>query len=488
MRLWVIATICAATLQGMAGAQAAPVDYVQAEQAFETGLTVDNRIKLQVLLIGGGYANAVPTEHFSTRVFHALQAFQSANNFVPNARPTGAQVERLIAETNGLFAQWGLRKVALPGHATTIWVPFGLGLETRSTAMGLHYRDRAGRFALALVSLPHVGLRAAFDGLVEPKRQAGWAIHYAAMKDGWFAVSATGPDGVDLYYRYHREGAALTGFAMDWNNALGDVHAERIAVIDSGALAASMTGAPFTDPPETAIAQVPAAPIPAPQPAAVPVAPTPAPPPRQGASTGTGFFVSEDGHLVTNAHVVKDCSSIAVKTDDGAVQAAVVLATDATNDLTLLKLAKKPARVAALRIGARLGEGVEAFGFPHSDILSTAGNFTLGNVTALAGMRDDIRYLQISAPVQAGNSGGPLLDGSGALVGVVTAKLNAIKVMLASDDLPQNVNFAVKAAMVAAFLDANRVTYKVAVPGGAALPPADIADQARAMSGFVVCR
>ena len=487
MRLVSIGAICTVILtSGLTSASAAPPGYRQAEQVFETDYSVEERIRLQILLIAGGHANAVPTEHFSTRVFHALQAFQIANGFPANGRPTGPQIDRLFAETNGLFAQWGFRKVGLPGHAATVWVPFGLGLDVRATAMGLHYRDRAGRFSLALVSLPHVGLRAALDGLVEPKRQAGWAIHYAAIKDGWFAVSATGPDGVDHYYRYHQDGAAITGFAMDWDNALGDVHAERIAVIDSGALAAAMTGAPFTDPPPAAVAEAP--PAPAPQQAAVPVAPAPAPPPRQGVSTGTGFFVSEDGHLVTNAHVVKACSAIAVKTDDGAVQAGVVLATDATNDLALLKLAKKPARVAALRIGARLGEGVEAFGFPHSDILSTGGNFTLGNVTALSGMRDDIRYLQISAPVQAGNSGGPLLDGSGALVGVVSAKLDAIKVMLASDDLPQNVNFAVKAAMVAAFLDANRVAYKVAVSGGAALPPADIADQARAMSGFVVCR
>jgi serine protease Do len=103
-------------------------------------------------------------------------------------------------------------------------------------------------------------------------------------------------------------------------------------------------------------------------------------------------------------------------------------------------------------------------------------------------MKDDSRYLQISAPVQSGNSGGPLLDQSGNLVGVVSAKLDAIKVAMASNDLPQNVNFAVKAAMVAAFLDANRVTYKVGAPGDKPIAPADIADQARAMSGFVVCR
>ena len=136
----------------------------------------------------------------------------------------------------------------------------------------------------------------------------------------------------------------------------------------------------------------------------------------------------------------------------------------------------------------RLGEGVAAFGFPHSDLLSTSGNFTLGNVAALAGLHNDSRYLQVTVPVQAGNSGGPLLDGTGNLVGGVSAKLDAVTGAGASGDLPQNVNFAVKAAQVATFLDANRVAYKAGVPGGKAMDPADIADAARAMSGFVVCR
>lgn len=57
-----------------------------------------------------------------------------------------------------------------------------------------------------------------------------------------------------------------------------------------------------------------------------------------------------------------------------------------------------------------------------------------------------------------------------------------------SGDLPQNVNFAVKSAGVATFLDANRIAYKKGSPGGRAMDPADIADAARAMSGFVVCR
>lgn len=109
-------------------------------------------------------------------------------------------------------------------------------------------------------------------------------------------------------------------------------------------------------------------------------------------------------------------------------------------------------------------------------------------MTALAGMGDDVRFIQVSAPVQSGNSGGPLLDQSGNLVGVVTAKLNALKVAMRAGDLPQNVNFAVKAAILSAFLDANRVAYTLGVTAATPLAPADIADQARAISGFVMCK
>jgi S1-C subfamily serine protease len=120
---------------------------------------------------------------------------------------------------------------------------------------------------------------------------------------------------------------------------------------------------------------------------------------------------------------------------------ATLVAKDTTNDLALLKSDTTPTSVAAFRFNPRLGEPVEAFGYPLTQILATSGNFTLGNVTALAGLGDDSRYLQVSVPVQPGNSGGPLLDQSGNVVGIVSAKLNALKIMLRTEgDIPQNVN------------------------------------------------
>ncbi|MGO9673801.1 MAG: S1C family serine protease [Methylocella sp.] len=215
----------------------------------------------------------------------------------------------------------------------------------------------------------------------------------------------------------------------------------------------------------------------------------PAPPPESEGklSSGSGFFVSNDGYIVTNNHVIEDCSAIRVFMDKTAPAEARTIARDTTNDLALLATTLKPPAIAAPRLGVRLGESVAAFGFPHADILASSGNFTQGNVTALAGIGDDSRYLQISAPVQAGNSGGPLLDQNGNLVGVVTSKLNAIKIAEASGDLPENVNFALKSSVVANFLETNRIKY---ASGSAtlSLKSEDLADEAKSMSVFILCK
>ncbi len=474
---------------------AASPGYAEAQAAFDGSLNIKFRQVMQLWLIAGGYTNSVPTEHFTLRTFKAVQQFEEANGFAPTGRLDKLQIERLIQVANPYLAQWGFQKVVFPGRSATVWVPAGLGLDVKQNSTGLHYKDRQGRLWLDFVSVGGKSLERIHDELIAEKARQEATIHYDVVKDGWFVVSATTPDNNDHYYRYHEDHGAVTGFALEWNNEAENVNAERIAVIDSAVLGASMKGEFFVDPPDGGAPQAEArvGPPPEQQPAALPRDPAPEPPrDKDTVSTGTGFFVSDNGYLVTNAHVVADCTKVLVKTDDGTVLEAARTATDTTNDLAILKLdfalGKAPKRVAALRIGTRLGEGVEAFGFPHSDLLSTSGNFTLGNVAALTGLHDDSRYLQVSVPVQAGNSGGPLLDGAGNLVGVVSAKLDAVKVANASGDLPQNVNFAVKSAVVATFLDANRVAYKTGSSGGKAMDPADIADAARAMSGFVVCR
>jgi S1-C subfamily serine protease len=232
----------------------------------------------------------------------------------------------------------------------------------------------------------------------------------------------------------------------------------------------------------------------APQPAppdqtSVAVQPNQAPPePNRAAaqdiSQGTGFYVAVD-RLLTNAHVVEGCSEVTV-TSGGVTAKGAIVSRDPTNDLAIIKVGTPSASVAKLRTGLRLGENVSAFGFPLNGLLASSGNFTRGNVTAVAGLGDDTRYVQISDPVQPGNSGGPLLDEGANVVGIVSAKLNALRVAAITNDVAQNVNFAIKAATIEGFLDANGVQYQTGELG-APLAPADIAQAAAGFSGLVYC-
>jgi S1-C subfamily serine protease len=90
-------------------------------------------------------------------------------------------------------------------------------------------------------------------------------------------------------------------------------------------------------------------------------------------------------------------------------------------------------------------------------------NVTTGNISALAGIGDDASKYQITAPVQPGNSGGPLLDQFGNVVGVVVATLDALGFANATGNIPQNVNFAIKGTVVQEFLRAHSVSYRTAL-------------------------
>jgi uncharacterized protein len=201
--------------------------------------------------------------------------------------------------------------------------------------------------------------------------------------------------------------------------------------------------------------------------------------------SGSAFFVSKDGKALTNAHVVQQCQQISVNTD-GHSHDARVLARDDKNDLALLATDLHPLQTANWRLQVRQGEDIVVYGFPLTGALASSGNVTTGNVTALAGIADDSRFLQISAPVQPGNSGGPLLDRNGTVVGVIVSKLNALSVASVTGDIPQNVNFAIKASVAAAFLDAQRVTHAESAGAGALSTP-DLAERARSFTVQVVC-
>jgi len=319
-------------------------------------------------------------------------------------------------------------------------VPLGMGLLQQDIPTGLKYYDPANRLFLTYDYFPRFSVHRSFEALIGDLTAKGYKVEYSKVYHDEFFVLSVGSDRLDGYVRYHQLREGGLGFSLFWSHNAVEIHGERIATLMSGSLLSTMSGAPFVEPftlqPKEDVAV--ARPIPVPPPAQPP--PQPKPPETSGGTSGTGFFVTHDGLILTNAHVVKDCTQILLAPPQGAFVSAQVLARDTINDLALLKTETTSTHVAQLRLNIRLGENVEAFGYPLTTVLASSGNFTSGSVTALAGFRDDSRYLQISAPVQPGNSGGPLLDQSGNLVGVVSAKLNALNIMLATNgDIPQNV-------------------------------------------------
>lgn len=206
-----------------------------------------------------------------------------------------------------------------------------------------------------------------------------------------------------------------------------------------------------------------------------------------GPTTGTAFFIDAHGHMLTNAHVVETCKSVSVTLTDGDTADAKIVAKDTQNDLALLVATTKVSQYARFAAAPpRQGDEVVVYGFPLPGALSTQGNLTTGIISALVGVRDDSRQFQISAPVQPGNSGGPLLDRNGAVIGVVSSKINALRVAAATGDVPQNVNFAIKANVVSNFLETNAMKFEQA-PKGKLMDIADISERAKSYTYMITC-
>lgn len=220
-------------------------------------------------------------------------------------------------------------------------------------------------------------------------------------------------------------------------------------------------------------------PVPAPGASAARADPAPAP---AVSGSGTGFIVTEAGHLLTNQHVISGCASLTVDGHPG-----TVLAEDAVFDLALLLVdalsGAAPAPFADSP--ARLNSDVTVVGYPLSGLLGGL-NVTRGAVTSTKGIGGDGINMQISAPVQPGNSGGPVLNGSGQVVGVVVARLSDSYAVKSYGTVPQNVNFAIRGEIAKLFLAQNGVEPTVTAAEGP-LAPETLAEVAQGYTKLITC-
>lgn len=163
--------------------------------------------------------------------------------------------------------------------------------------------------------------------------------------------------------------------------------------------------------------------------------------------SGTGFVISEDGVVVTAAHLISGRVRVEVVVRDKRFQAKVIRL-DSQNDLALLKVAGTGITPLPINDSAKVkvGQPVFTVGFPNIELQGSNPKMTKGDISSNTGFLDAPTCWQISIPVQTGNSGGPLLDEGGNVVGVIVSKLSFGKDGNGNPVPIQNVNYAVKSA------------------------------------------
>ncbi len=167
-------------------------------------------------------------------------------------------------------------------------------------------------------------------------------------------------------------------------------------------------------------------------------------------SSGSGFFLSTTGIVATNAHVISEASTIEiiVSNEIGTfIYKAKVLLSDTKNDVALIQIDDSTFKgLSSIPYGlsekGEVGEKVFTIGYPLNDVMGTNYKLTDGIISSKSGIEDDVRYYQISVPLQPGNSGGPLFNKDGIVIGITSSKLNSKAV---GTEL-QNVNYAIKSS------------------------------------------
>lgn len=179
--------------------------------------------------------------------------------------------------------------------------------------------------------------------------------------------------------------------------------------------------------------------------------------------SGSGFFVSAAGHVLTNAHVVDGCRAVSVTPPGGDMAPAAIVASDSRSDLALLHAPLSPAAVAAFSDSARLlpGDEVAVVGYPLHGLVAIEPILVTGHIHIGAAPPIPDRFA-IRIDIRRGNSGGPVLDRAGRVVGVVVAKVDTPAIYAATGRIVRDVGFGISEAAAAGFLASHDVAPETA--------------------------
>ena len=462
--------------------------------AREKAWNAKTRIGVQNALIWSGDYNGKLDGDFGRGTRKAIRSFQASLGQNQTGYLTKAQIRKLEQQRKAAVAAVGFEMVYDIETGIEIGIPKHLFPRRSADDVGMVYKAANGSAIEELSLISMRGHRSAardlFNRLLRIDGVGPSA--YSVFKDDWFVISDE-HNGIGIYIATWFADNTVKGFMLTWPSSRRDVYQPIAAAMFN-----SFERIPGRVMDNARPARDPAANRPprrsetaklgtgkAPQSQARPRAQDDPPPTSNDTkSTGTGFVVSAKGQILTNAHVVDGCAAPVIA---GKYPAKAVAVNDDV-DLALLKVTGgRWDNIAKFSPApARLNSDVTVVGYPLYGLLGGL-NVTRGSVSSLTGLEGRLGEFQMSAAVQPGNSGGPVVDAFGAVVGVVRSKLDAIKVAESIGDIPQNINFAIRGETAKLFLLGSGVEFQVE-DQDQRLAPADLADLASGFTVLIECR
>lgn len=179
---------------------------------------------------------------------------------------------------------------------------------------------------------------------------------------------------------------------------------------------------------------------------------------------GSGFVVTSSGHVITNSHVVEGCSNISASWPNMETTTVDLIASDPVNDIAVLAISagvsnRSYSPIPIRSKDANLGESILVAGFPFGDMVSSELKVTSGIVNSLKGPGNDVSRFQLDAAIQQGNSGGPIFDRGGNVIGMIVSQLDKRLIEKKMGSIPENMNFGIKASTLETFLSSNDIQY-----------------------------
>jgi S1-C subfamily serine protease len=434
---------------------------LQEGQSWFASLQDDTKFLVQTDLVLIGLYDRYIDGDYGAGTYRAIAAYQSRAGHTPSGILTDGEMQSLNDEAAEIYGRLGFAAVKDLNAKIALFVPLKLLDSKSSSAKGTVYASEDDGIVLETLARPFS--EESFERLFGKlgSSGAGRIVTYSSFNAAAFTISGE-QRGRKYFSKFYNDGNASVGFTLTWTDRYAKVGKMVSIMVANLSAPANLENAP----PQSSVEL-----------------PDNGPAPQY--ASGSGFIFSPQGLIATNFHVAGRCTSLAVP---GYGEATLVRG-DEKLDLAVIQLDSKTAtHWATIRSTPPvLAENVVLLGYPLADILNSSLNVATGIVSAETGLAGNKDWFTTNAGIQPGNSGGPILDLEGHVVGVAVAKIDDAKLLAALGDTAPNVGFGINNATLLQFLEIFQHS-ETRDDATAPLAVQDVAKVARQFTVQIICQ